>query len=321
MAAGTSTASDSLANERVAYFNGEIVPESRAVVSFRDRSFKFGDGAFDTSRTFAHKLFKLDEHLDRFYRTLRYLQIDPPLTKDQFRDITLEVLERNLHLIDDHEDYWVSQRVSRGTDIPAGDIHESTGPTVIVECTPLPFKPRAPLFRDGIDVMVPSVRRASPEAFSPRAKTHNYLNLILGDEEIRRQHASGDGRHPWAILLDENGHFAEGMGSNIFFVIDGALVTPRDDYVLAGVTRDTVFELADDLGIPYERADIAPYDAYNADEAFITSTSFCICPVRSVSGVAMDSGGVPGPITKRLTDAFSARVGVDFVQQYLRHLD
>ena len=178
----------------------------------------------------------------------------------------------------------------------------------------------APLVRDGIDVMVPSVRRASPEAFSPRAKTHNYLNLILGDEEIRRQHQAGDGRHPWAILLDENGHFAEGMGSNIFFVIDGALVTPRDDYVLAGVTRDTVFELADDLGIPYERADIAPYDAYNADEAFITSTSFCICPVRSVSGVALSDGAVPGPVTKRLTDAFSARVGVDFVQQYLRHL-
>ena len=93
-----------LQNERVVYFNGEIVPESRAVVSFRDRSFKYGDGAFDTTRTFGHRIFKLDEHLHRFYKSLKYLQMDPGLSVAEMKAITEDVLERNLHLIDKNED-------------------------------------------------------------------------------------------------------------------------------------------------------------------------------------------------------------------------
>lgn len=89
--------------------------------------------------------------------------------------------------------------------------------------------------------------------------------------------------------------------------------------MLAGITRATVTELARKLGIPVREDDIGPYEAYNADEAFITSTSFCICPVRSINGVSM-SGGCPGPVTKRLTDAFVELVGFDFVDQYRRHL-
>ena len=173
-------------NERVVYMNGEIMPESSAVVSFRDRSFRYGDGGFDTTRTFGHRIFKLDQHLDRFYKTMRYLQLDIGVPQKKLAEITEDVLQRNLHLLDAHEDYWVSQRVSRGTDVPGGDVYQSAGPTLIVECTPLPLKARAHYFRDGIDVMVPSVRRASPDTINPRAKTHNYLNLLLGDQEVRR---------------------------------------------------------------------------------------------------------------------------------------
>ena len=95
------------ANERVCYFNGEIVPESRALVSFRDRSFRYGDGAFDTTRTFGHRLFKLEEHIVRFYKTLRYLRIDPGMAPSEMKRHTEEVLARNLHLLGPDEDYWV----------------------------------------------------------------------------------------------------------------------------------------------------------------------------------------------------------------------
>ncbi len=305
-----------LANERVAYFNGEIVPESRVMVSFRDRSFKYGDGAFDTTRTFGHRIFKLDEHIRRFYKTLKYLRMDPGLSPAEMTAITEDVLARNLHLMDAHDDYWVSQRISRGTDMVGGDLHESSGPTVIVECTPLPFKSRAHYFRDGIDVIVPATRRTAPEAMTPRAKTHNYMNLMIGHQEARQQKADA-----WAIMLDHNGNLAEGVGSNLFIVEDGAIYTPQDLYVLCGVSRETVIELAAGLGMAVIKRDLDLYDAYNADEMFITSTSFCIVPVRSINGAVVVDGELPGPITKRLTDAYIDLVDYDFVGQYLRHLE
>jgi len=302
-------------NERVAYINGEIVPESRAVVSFRDRSFKFGDGAFDTTRTFGHRIFKLKEHLDRFYRSLRYLDLEIPHAPQELARITEEVLERNLPLIGTDEDYWVSQRVSRGPDIPGGDVYESTGPTVIVECTPLPFKARAHYYRDGIDVAVPSIRRTAPDALTPRAKTHNYLNLLVADQEVRRQNPKA-----WAILLDHNGNLAEGIGSNIFIVDGGVVYTPQDQYVLCGISRETAIDEARKAGIQVVKKDIDLYDAYNAEEAFITSTSFCVCPVRSINGKPMRQKGIPGPVTQRIIDGYVKLVNFDFVAQYLKHL-
>jgi branched-chain amino acid aminotransferase len=302
-------------NERVVYFNGEIIPESRALVSFRDRSFKFGDGAFDTTRTFGHVIFKLEEHVDRLYRSMRYLDLDPGVSKAELIRITDNVLARNLPLIDKDEDYWVTQRISRGAEIPGGDVYQSTGPTLIVECTPLPLKARAAYCRDGMEVVVPSVRRAAPDAITPRAKTHNYLNLLLGDQEVRRQNPRA-----WAILLDHNGNLSEGVGSNIFTVEDGVVYTPEDRFVLCGISRETVIEEAAKIGIPVVKKDIDLYDAYNADEAFITSTSFCVCPVRSINGKPLRETRMPGPVTQRIIDAYSTLVGFDFVGQYLKQL-
>ena len=304
------------ANERIVYIDGKMVPESQGLVSFRDRSFKFGDGVFDMTRTFGHKIFKLAEHIERLYKSLRYVQIDAPLNPQEIMRITEEVLERNLHLIGPDEDYWVGQRVSRGVEAAGGDFYESTGPTVIVECTPLPFKARAHFFRDGIDVAVPSVRRVAPDALTPRAKTHNYLNLIVADQEVRRQHPNA-----WAILLDHNGNLCEGMGSNLFIVENGTLCTPQDRYVLGGISRETVIEEARKIGIEVVKKDIDLYDVYTAEEAFITSTSFCVCPVRSINGVTLGGGKVPGPVTERITNAYVELVNFDFVAQYLKHLD
>jgi len=304
-----------LANERVAYFNGEILPESQVRLPFRDRGYKYGDAVFDMTRTFGHRIFKLQQHMDRFYRSLRYARIDPGLTPRQMMDITAAVLERNLHLIDDDEDYWVGQRVSRGTDIPGGDFGESTGPNVIVECTPLPLKARARLFRDGIDVIVPSVRRTAPDSLSPNAKTHNYLNLIMGDLEVTSRDPDA-----WAVLLDANGNLCEGMGSNVFVVRDGRISTPKVQFVLPGVSRQTVIDLAVAEGMVVLEDDLSLYDAYTAEEVMLSSTSLCLCPVRSVNGAPVGDGKVPGPVTRRLLDAYCALVDYDFVEQYRKRL-
>jgi branched-chain amino acid aminotransferase len=101
-------------NERIAYHNGDFVPESRALVPFRDRGFLYGDAVFDTARTFRHRPFRLAEHVERLFRSLRYLRIDPGLSPAEMQAVTESVLERNLHLLGPDDDYWVSQRVSRG---------------------------------------------------------------------------------------------------------------------------------------------------------------------------------------------------------------
>ena len=302
------------ANERVAYHNGEIKPESRVLVSFRDRGFKFGEAVFDTARTVRHKPFKLAEHVDRLFRSMRYLQIDAGLSRDEILSISNEVLERNLHLIAPDEDYWLFQRVSPGVADPfLGEA--AAEPTVIVECTPLPLKARAPLFRDGARVQISATRRTPPDAVSPRAKTQNYINLLLADREVRAQDP-----HAWAVLLDHDGNIAEGLGSNIFFVREGEILTPRARFVLPGISRETVIDLAGEAGIAVHETDLDLFDAFTSDECFMTSTSLCMVPVSSINGRPIGNEGVPGPVTARLIEAYKQLLDFDFVAQYTNKL-
>jgi branched-chain amino acid aminotransferase len=301
-------------NVRVAWFNGKFVPESEVRIPFRDLSWVYGDGCFDMTRSFHHKLFKVKEHVDRLYRSLKYLRIDPGFGPERMVALTEELFERNRHLLGPDDDYWVGQRISRGVKDVPGDNLDYHGPNVVLECAPLPLVQRAKLFKEGIRVIVPSHRRTPPESLTPRAKTHNYLNMIVANQEVQ----SAD-PEAWAVLLDTNGNLAEGMGSNIFTVRDGAVLTPREKFVLPGVSRQTVIDLARQEGIPVAEADIDLYDSYVADEMFLTSTSLCICPVTKINGVDIGpKGQVWGPVTKRLADAYSRYVGYDFVGQYLK---
>jgi branched-chain amino acid aminotransferase len=306
----------SLGNERVAWFNGKIIRESEVLIPFRDQGFLRGDAVFDMTRSFNGKAFRIEEHVTRLYRSLKYLDIDPGVSPAEMASISEEVLALNRHLLGLGEDYWLAQRISRGVSRVPGDNWEHYGPNVIVECAPLPLRERAKHFRDGIDVVTPSLRRTPPDALSPRAKMHQYLNLVLADREVKAQNPDA-----WAVLLDVNGNLAEGQGSNIFLVRDGALTTPRERYVLPGVSRQATIDLARQLQIPFEEKDLDLYDAYTADECFLTSTSLCICGVRSLNGRTFGAARVPGRVTQRLIDAYKEIVGCDFVAQYLAHLD
>lgn len=301
-------------NVRLAWFNGNFVPESEVRIPFRDLSWVYGDGCFDMTRSFGHKLFKVKEHVDRLYRSLKYLRIDPGFGPERMVALSEELFERNRHLLGPDDDYWVGQRISRGVKDVPGDNLDYHGPNVVLECAPLPLVQRAKLFKEGIRVVVPSHRRTPPDSLTPRAKTHNYLNMIVANQEVQSIDPEA-----WAVLLDVNGNLAEGMGSNIFTVRDGAILTPREKFVLPGVSRQTAIDLARAEGIPVAEADIDLYDSYTADEIFLTSTSLCICPVTQINGVAVGPAGqVWGPITKRLADAYGRYVGFDFIGQYLK---
>ena len=265
-------------SERITYMNGDFIPESEAKVHFRDRSFKYGDGVFDMTRTFGHKIFKIEEHVERLYKSLNYLDIKLDLPPKKMVEISKEVLQRNLPLIKKDEDYWVGQRISRGVDRVGGEQWDlEGGPTVIVECAPLPLKPRASLYEAGIKVWTPSTRRTPFQSMSPRAKTHNYINLILGDNEVKRID-----KDAWAILLDLEGNLTEGMGSNIFTVSNGNIYTPKTQNVLGGISRETVIDLAKSKKIKINERKISPDELSSFVGCFITGTAAEITPVASI---------------------------------------
>jgi branched-chain amino acid aminotransferase len=303
-----------LASERTAYHNGSFLPESAVLIPFRDRSFRWGDGCYDQARTFRGRIFKLRQHVERLYRSLHYLEIDPGLSTDEMMAVSEEVVARNRHLLGPGDDYWVVQRVSRGLDAVGDEGWDRAGPTVIVECIPLPFKERAELYSSGIRLETSAVRRTPPAALSPRAKLNNYLNHVLADREVKGRDAAA-----WALFLDVNGNIAEGTNNNIFLVREGALFTPRRQFVLNGISRETVLELAAQEGIPAHETDLDLFDARTADEIFLTLTSLCLCPVSRLNGTVVGDGHVPGPVTRRLMAAFARLVECDFVAQYERH--
>jgi branched-chain amino acid aminotransferase len=309
------TAMTTLTNSRLAWFNGKFMPENQVLISFRDRSWKYGDGAFDMTRTFNGHAFRLKEHIDRLYRSLRYLRLDAGMSPQEMIDVSEQLVVHNEHLRGTAGDWWIGQRVSRGVDPIGDEVPEHSGPNVVVECTPLPLKARARQFRDGLDVWTPAQRRIAPDMLSPRAKTHNYLNMIIAEQSVKAHDPEA-----WAVLLDINGNLAEGIGSNVFVVREGKLHTPSERYVLAGISRQMALDLARKLAIPAIEGDIDLFDAANAEEMFLTSTSLCIAGVRSFNGAMIGDGRAPGPITKRLTDAYIAEVGCDFVKQYLDRL-
>jgi branched-chain amino acid aminotransferase len=166
-------------------------------------------------------------------------------------------------------------------------------------------------------VMTTTIRRTAPSMLSPRAKMNNYLNMVVAGAPIKAARPDA-----WPLLLDENGNLAEGSGSNVFIVQDGALRTPRARYVLPGVSRQMTMDLAARLGIACEESDIDLYDAANADEMFLTATSLCVLPVRRFNGqeVGIAAWTGAGPVTQRLIDAYVVAVGCDFVRQYLDRL-
>lgn len=300
-------------SERVCYFNGRILPERDAKVSIFDSALQVGDMAFEVTRTYNGRPFRLDDHLERLWNSLSALHIRPGLTRDELSAITLDVLERNRPTEADDVDWTILHDVSRG---PASAFRshfpaEELRPTVIVACYPLAEKMAqlAPAYTSGIDLVVPE-QRSLPHgllsaAIKCRSRVHYQIANLQADAKLRGS---------TAMLLDPDGFVTEGTTGNVFFVCAGELLTPTVRNILPGVTRRTVLELAGELEIAARETDVTPEEALGADEAFVTSTSIGIIHARSLEGRPLGDGGL-GPVTRLLRDALTARVGLDFAAQ------
>ncbi len=228
--------------------------------------------------------------------------------------VTLEVLAKNQHLLGKDDDFALWQVVSRGVRSSQGN-RVAGRATVAVYCVTVNFKEFARHYLEGAKLVIPSTRRIPPQCLESKAKVTNKMNHNIALFEAREV-------DPQAIplMLDIDGNLSESSVHNFLLVARGKLCTPTDKNVLGGITKETLFSLARKLKIEVLEGDLTPYDAYNADEAFLASTSPTIVPVQSLNGIKIGTQ-IPGPITKRFLQAWSQMVGIDIVAQALHHLE
>jgi branched-chain amino acid aminotransferase len=304
------------ASQHLVYLNGALVPRDEAKISVFDSAVMLGDTVTESTRTFAHKPFKLEQHIARLYKSLKVTRINPGMTADEMLALSLRVLEANQHLLGPADDVWLVHNISRGLSVAGADPTVQRAPaTIIIFTQPMVLTDWARFYVEGCHAVTPMSRAVPPQALDARIKNRSRMAYTLAEIEVKLvdPHAQG-------ILLDIYGNVAENKGGNFFVVTDGVLKTPPTSNALAGISRSTVLELAGNLGISAHEVDIQPYDIYTADEAFFTSTPYCIMPATRFNGLPVGDGHV-GPITKRLLAAWSELVGVDIVAQGLNQLE
>ena len=298
-------------SDRVVYLNGKFVAERDANVSIFDSALMFGDMAFEMTRTFNHQPFKLREHLERLYNSLRLLEIDCGISIDEMEQLTLDVLAKNTPTESKDVDWQIMHDVSRGPLSVYGSVFpEGIQPTVVINCWPMITHTGgfAGKYETGVDLMIPAQQTIPAHIVDLKAKVRSRMHYRLAEFQGNR---SGN---RWPIMLDTDGFLAEGPGWNIFLVKDGILYTPEGRNVLLGVSRATVIELAVHLGVEVREVNLGRYEALMADEMFTTSTPYCMVHVRSFEG--QDVGdGTAGPIFTKIINAWKESVGVDFVAQ------
>ena len=281
------------------YLDGEFVPKEKAVVSVFDHGLLYGDGIFEGIRAYHGRVFRLDEHLDRFYDGARAICLEIPVSKEEMQEIVLETLRRN-----GLQDAYIRLVVTRGPGDLGLDPRKCPKPFIFCIAATIVLYPDE-LYEKGLSIISVSTRRNIPTACIPRVKSLNYLNNIYAKMEANLAGM------PEAIMLNNEGYVAEATGDNIFIVKKGVLITPPSSAgILEGVTRNAVMDLVSRKGITVEDKLFTMFDVYTADEVFLTGTAAEIIPCINVDGRII-GGGKPGDMTRELIAAFHELTRVD----------
>ncbi len=299
--------------ERLVYINGDYYPEAEAKISVFDSAVMLGDCVTESTRTFNHVPFRLRDHIERLYKSMKVCRFDCGLSPDEMECLTLEVIERNLPAYEGM-DLWIVHNISRGAYPPTGDQSTKRTPTIIIHTAPMDLRYWAPFYVIGCHAVTPPSRMVPAQSLDAKIKNRSRMAYTLAELECKLVDPMAQG-----ILLDLDGCLTENKGGNFFLVQEGVLKTPRTLNALNGITRQTTLEIARNLNIPTLETDLQPYDVYTADEAFFTSTPYCIMPATRFNGLPVGEG-VVGPVTRRLLQGWSDLVGMDIVQQALQQL-
>ena len=294
----------------LAYLNGRYVPGDQAALPVWDRGVVQGATVTEMIRTFQRVPFRLPQHLARLRVSLDYLGVAIGLTDEDLTEIVRRLIESRESALAPQADLGIVIFVTPGA-LPmyAGEFPVSDSPSLCVHTFPLPFRQWASKYQLGQALVVPSIRQIPVDILDPRIKTRSRLHWYLADREARTV-------DPTAVALLQNaeGHLTETNSGNFFVVSEGRIRTSRAVDSLPGISQQFVQELARELAIPYEVGDITLASALQADEAFVTSTTYCVLPVTRLNQQAMGTG-TPGPVTLELIQRWSDHVGLDIARQ------
>ncbi|MEM3458335.1 MAG: branched-chain-amino-acid transaminase [Candidatus Bathyarchaeia archaeon] len=278
------------------YIDGKYYPKSQAKISVYDHGLLYGDGVFEGIRAYNGVVFRLKEHIDRLYRSAHTIMLQIPVTKEEMINIVLETLRKN-----SLKDSYIRLVVTRGVGDLGLNPKKCPKPTIIVITDTIALH-KGEAKEKGVTAMLSWVKRDPVDATTHEIKSLNYLNSILAKIEAN---ISGVDE---AICLDKNGFICEGVAENIFIVKKGKIFTPPSyTGALPGITAEAVMQLARKLGYEVIEKNITPYELFNAEEVFFTGTAAEIVPVREINKRTINNG-VPGPITKKLMEAFAKMV-------------
>ena len=275
------------------YLNGHIVPDHEALIPANDRAILFGDGAYETMRSYSGKFFRFSDHLRRLRHTLEGMSLELPVPDEEITRGAHELIEAN-----ECPDARVRLTVTGGLHDGQIRLARSHPPNLIMTAVPLKPIPSGAV-RDGVKVILSPwpVPTHSP---LPRIKTINRLMHLMAKEEAIRKGA-------WDTLFcDEERGILEGTATNVFFVIDGVLRTSSlESPILAGVTRDLVLEEAKAGGLVVLEGPVPEDEAMTASEAFLTSTTIELLPIRKIDDRKI---GRPGPVWQQLQSRYHSAV-------------
>lgn len=298
---------------RKVYMNGSFVEEKDAKISIFDSALMFGDMVFEMTRSFNKKQFKLREHLERLLLGIKILRIPLNMSLDDLEEACLLTIEKNEPFFENHDEHRLMINISRGPlGIYAPVFDNKLESTVVIADFPLKWTvaSMSHLYDEGIDAVIPSQRAIPANLMDPKIKNRSRLFYQMANIEVSMM----KGDNNWALLLDPDGFITEGTGDNFFIVKDKKIITPEGRNILRGISRGYIFELSAQLGIECEERNIEPYDVYDADEAFMTGTPFCLLPTVSLNGIKIGNGKM-GEVTKNLLRKWSDNVGLDIESQ------
>lgn len=280
------------------YLNDRLVDKEDAKISVFDHGLLYGDGIFEGIRLYDGCVFKLDEHLERLEYSAKAIMLKLPWSRQELSDAVCETCRAN-----NLTDGYIRLVVTRGVGSLGLSIKNCDNPQLIIIADTIQLYPKE-FYEKGLKIITVPTRRCNPSALPPTVKSLNYLNNILA--KIEAQHL---GYHE-AIMLNDQGYIAECTGDNVFIIHKGELITPSASAgALKGITRDTVLSIADELGISWREANVTRYDAWIADEVFLTGTAAEIIPIIEIDARVIGTGK-PGVITEKFLKQFHRQVSV-----------
>ena len=303
-----------MSEEPLVYLRGALTPASQAHIEIYDAAVVLGATVTDLERTFNQQLYRLEEHIERFYRSCKYARIQPPISRDETVRVARDLVANNAQLVEPGRELALVQFISPGEFKVYAGAAGGPGdmePTYCMHTFPLPLHYWKYYYTDGIHVVTPSIRHVPPQCVDPKIKCRSRMHWWLADQETHLV-------DPKAITLclDLDGNITETSGSNFLIYTNGQIISPSPRNIMRGISITTVAEIAAEIGTPFVERDYQVHDVMNADEAYLASTPYCLAPVTKINGVPLGDGK-SGPMLEKILDVWSSRVGVDIAEQIL----